>query len=572
MSSPELKGRGDGSPELDQAADYIAEEFRKADLQFLTGTPFQPFRAVVGADLGTNNSLVLLGSPNRSYRPTQDFLPFSFSSSGTRSASLAFVGYGITASEYQYDDYAGIDVRGKAVIVLRHEPQENDASSVFRGKETTRHAALVAKAINARNRGAVAMLLVNDPLNHGDDNLEPFGRIRGPSDTGIQVLHVKRDVVEQWLKPSGKPLRELQQAIDSDLSGQSFLLSPDLQVEIATDIQQREAALKNVIGYLPGSDPAFRDQVIVIGAHYDHLGIGEYDSLAPGQSGQIHHGADDNASGTAGILELARLFSAERNRLRRSILFIAFSGEELGLLGSVHYVENPVIPLDRTIAMLNLDMIGRVSKNKLFIGGVGTSPVFRSLISAGNEELGFQFDFSDSGYGASDHMSFTRKEVPVLFFFSGLHEDYHKPSDTWEKQQPEESAKVLELVASIVRGIDVNDERPKWTPVLDNRRNRRGAASDAEQGQGYGPYFGSIPDFAQNDNGVKFADVREGSPAAKAGLRSGDILIQFDGKEVRDLYDFTYLLQEKKPDDEVDIIVLREGQKIQASVKLARRE
>ncbi|MBI3895793.1 MAG: M28 family peptidase [Acidobacteria bacterium] len=570
LASDQMKGRGDGSPELDLAADYIAEQFRKAGLEPLASGYFQPFEAVVGADLGTENSLVLLGTPDRSYRLNQDFVPLTFSDSGNQTGPLAFAGYGITAPEYQYDDYAGIDVRGKAVIVLRHEPQEDDANSPFRGKELTRHAALVSKAINARNHGAVAMLLVNDPLNHSADRLVSFGEIQGPTDLGLQVLHVKRDVVEKWMSQENRSLRDLQRAIDRDLGNHSFLLSPTLQVRMETDVRHRQAKLKNVVGYLPGSDPALRGQVIVLGAHYDHLGLGERDSLAPGQVGQIHHGADDNASGTAGLMELARAFG-EQQPFRRSLLFIAFAGEELGLLGSAHYAEDPLLPLDRTIAMLNMDMIGRVSKNKLFVGGVGTSPGFRALLQEENSGTGFQLDFSDSGYGASDHMSFNRKQIPVMFFFSGLHADYHKPSDTWEKVRPEETARVLELVARVVGRLDAAEERPQWVPVRDSRRASAPAA-DEEAGQGYGPYFGSIPDFAENSKGVKFADVQANSPAAKAGLLAGDILIQFDGKEVRNLYDFSYLLRAKKPDDEVPIVILREEKEIRAVVKLGRRE
>ena len=307
----------------------------------------------------------------------------------------------------------------------------------------------------------------------------------------------------------------------------------------------------------------------MIGAHYDHLGLGERDSLAPGRAGEIHHGADDNASGTAGLMELARLFSAERASLRRSVLFMAYAGEELGLLGSAHYTEEPLLPLDRTVAMLNLDMIGRVRNNKLFVGGVGTSPGFRSLVEEGNKGLGFQLDYSDDGYDASDHMSFNRKQIPVLFFFSGLHGDYHKPSDTWDKAEPEPTARVLELARRVIQKVDAADQRPPFTPVVRERR-----ASGAPEGgeAGYGPYFGSVPDFGESVKGVKLAEVREGSPAAKAGLQAGDILVKFDGNEIQNLYDFTYALRGKKPDDEVPVVVLREGREVKAVVKLGRRE
>ena len=573
LSSDELKGRGDGTPELDKAADYIEEQFRKAGLQPLPGGFFQPFVAATGADLGKDNQLIALTPKSQSYRLRRDFVPLSFSASGEKSGGVAFVGYGITAPEYNYDDYQGLDVRGKIVLVLRHEPQENEQASVFRGRQLTRHAEFMSKAINARNHGAAAVLVVNDPANHssGDDRLVPFGSSSGADDLGIPIVQVKQDAVNAWLSAAGRSFPELQKAIDRDLSNHSFLLPANFQITVHTEVHQRRSNLKNVIGVLRGSDPKLRDEYIVIGAHYDHLGSGEQGgSMSAAQIGQIHHGADDNASGTAGMMELARYFSAERASLRRSILFMAFAGEELGLLGSAYYVQQPLAPLGHTIAMLNLDMIGRVNNNKLYVGGVGTSPGFRKLVEEENQATKFDVDFSDLGYDASDHMSFGRHQVPVMFFFSGLHADYHKPSDTWDKVEPVETALVLDLVSRVARRIDQTDERPAYTPPPP-RNQRNAARADAEQG-GYGVYFGSVPDFGHTEKGVKFADVREGSPAAKAGLKPGDVLVKFDGKDILNLYDFTYALQGKSPGDEVAVVVIRDGQEIQAAVKLARRE
>lgn len=574
LASSDLKGRGSGSLELNQAANYIADQFKKAGLEALRGSYFQPFDAVIGAELGQNNQAALLGISRRTYRLRQDFTPLGFSGSGDKTADVVFVGYGITAPEYNYDDYAGMDVTGKVVLVLRHEPQEQDEQSVFQGRRITRYAALVSKAITARNRGAAAMVLVNDPVPHSNDRLVSLGQIDGPTDVGIPVIQVTQAVANDWVKRAGRSLEDLQRAIDRDLSKQSFPLPADVEVRIQADVRQRKAVLRNVIGLLPGSDPAVRDQVIVIGAHYDHLGLGEQDSLAPNAAGQIHHGADDNASGTAGMMELARFFSEEGNRPRHSLLFMAYSGEEKGLLGSAHYVESPLIPLDRTVAMMNLDMIGRVSRNRLYIGGVGTSPQFRPWIQEENQGLGFQVDYSDSGYGGSDHMSFARREIPVLFFFSGLHADYHKPTDTWEKQLPAETAKVLDLVSRVVKKVDATNEKLQFVRVQRQQPRARDQGEEAagDPGPGYGAYFGSIPDFGEVERGVKFADVRDGSPAAQAGLRSGDILIQFDGKEVRNLYDFTDYLRAKRPGDEVPVVVLRDGQEVRATVKLGSRQ
>ena len=317
---------------------------------------------------------------------------------------------------------------------------------------------------------------------------------------------------------------------------------------------------------LPGSDPKLADQYIVVGAHYDHLGLGAHNSLAPRQIGQIHHGADDNASGTAGVLELADALAHSPQRPRRSIVFICFAGEELGLLGSNYYVAHPTYPLKQTIAMLNMDMIGRVAKNKLYVSGTGTSPGFQQLVQEANKPVNFEIAYSNSGYGASDQTSFTVKEIPVLFFFSGLHSDYHKPSDTWDKIDAAAGARVIELVANVVSGLDALNDRPQYVRVAEPLSSGTGG------GGGYGPYFGSIPDFGEIEHGVKFSDVRDGSPAAKAGLKGGDILIEFDGKKIENLYDFTYALRSHKPGETVPVTVMRGSEKITRDVTLEVRK
>lgn len=579
LSSDALKGRGNGLPELNKAADFIAGEFQKTGLKPLPGGWFQPFTVVVGSDLGKQNKLQMTAPSKRSYSLRRDFTPLSFSGSGDTTAAVVFAGYGIVAPEYQYDDYAGLDARGKVVLVLRHEPQEADDSSVFRGRRMTRHAEFLSKAVVARNHGAVALLVVNDPVHHSgaDDKLVSFTEMDGPGDAGIPVIQVRQPLADEWMRVARRSLRGVQTAIDANLSNLSFAFPDTLKLQVQSEVHKREAGLKNVIGYLPGNDASLREEVIVIGAHYDHLGFGEHGSMAPSQQGQIHHGADDNASGAAGMMELARLFAAGKSN-RRSLLFMAYAGEEMGLLGSAHYVQNSLLPIDKTVAMLNLDMIGRSRDRKLYIGGVGTSPDFRRIVDEENSATpnngpAFEIDYSDSGYDASDHMSFTRRNVPVMFFFTGLHGDYHRPSDTWDKLEPAATARVLELAARITRRIDANDARPAYTAV--ERPSRRGGPPDqsGDQGapSGYGAYFGSVPDFGQSVEGVKFDDVRAGSPAAKAGLKAGDVLIKFDGQTVKNLYEFTYQLSGKRPGDTVVVVVQRAGQEVEAKVTLAER-
>jgi hypothetical protein len=305
---------------------------------------------------------------------------------------------------------------------------------------------------------------------------------------------------------------------------------------------------------------------VVIGAHYDHLGRGNFDSLAPSQIGQIHPGADDNASGTAGVLELARLLSPQRGQLKRSILFMNFAGEELGLLGSAGWVKTPTRPLAKAVAMINMDMIGRIRDNKVYIGGVGTGSTFKAVLEQAQKEKPFKVEYSAGGYSSSDHTSFVSKKIPVLFFFSGLHSDYHRPSDTWDKINAPSAARLLDLVEDVAVQLANASEPPAFQVVAEEKPPGGGG------GSGYGPYFGSIPDFGQEVSGVKFSDVKPNSPAAKAGLKAGDILVQFGDKPIKNLYDFTDALRRSKVGDVVEVKVMRDGQPITASVKLEQRK
>jgi hypothetical protein len=322
-----------------------------------------------------------------------------------------------------------------------------------------------------------------------------------------------------------------------------------------------------VVGYLPGET----DEYLIIGAHYDHLGLGGQFSLAPSLTGTVHPGADDNASGTSGVIELARHFSA-LPKPKRGIVFMTFAGEELGLLGSSYYANHPELPLAKAVAMINMDMIGRVRDGKLYVGGAGTGTTLRQELDQITPRFPLHVDYSDtSGYGSSDHTSFTAKQVPVLFFFSGLHGDYHKPSDTWDKIDANAGIEVVELVAAVADRLDSEPGRPQFVRVEEKDNPHAGVAS-AGSGSGYGPYFGSIPDFAEPPRGVRFADVTPGSPAAKAGLKAGDILVKFGNDAVQNLYDFTYALRAHKAGEEVEVEVLRNDKSLTAKVQLTERK
>lgn len=560
LTTPSMEGRGDGTKGLTRAAHLIEHRFKTLGLEPAgTQSYFQPFTLITGAKL-TGNNHVQAGKTE--LKLNQDYVPFSFSSSGAANAPLVFAGYGATATEFGYDDYDGIDVKDKIVVLLRYEPSGFAAKSGNNG--LTQHAQLISKAINAKNHGAKAMVLINGKLGDGEEDLlTRFDSVSGPVDSGIILVQVKNAVAEKWFRAAGKSLAEVQQQINGSTKPASFAFPDSLRLSMNVSVETTRATVNNVLAWLPGET----DEYVIVGAHYDHLGRGNFDSLAPSQIGQLHPGADDNASGTAGVLELARRFAPLRGKLHRGILFASFAGEELGLLGSAEWVKEPTRPLDKAVAMLNMDMIGRIKDEKVYIGGVGTGSTFQRVLDEAQAQTksNFKIEYSPGGYSSSDHMSFVTKKVPALFFFSGLHSDYHKPSDTWEKINPEDAVRLLDLVQNVSEKLASAPERPEFITVVENK------PTATSTGGGYGPYFGSIPDFGQTENGVKFSDVRPGSPAAKAGLKAGDILIQFGDKQIKNLYDFTDALRRSKVGDVVEVKVLRGSETITASVKLEQR-
>jgi Peptidase family M28/PDZ domain/PA domain len=571
LASPEMEGRGAGTKGIDRSAHLLEQRYQSLGLD-PAGTQgfFQPFTVTTGAKLVSGNDLQEdVGGKKKILKLNEDFVPFSFSSSGQAAAPVVFAGYGASANEFGYDDYAGLDVQGKIVVLLRYEPAGFAAKGGHQG--LTQHAALVTKAINARNHGAKAVVVINGKLGDGEEDLlTRFGSVSGPENAGVLLVQVKNKIADDWFAAAGKSLAAVQDEINSNTKPGSFAFPATLHLSVDVHIDTLHATVNNVLAYLPGKT----DEYVIVGAHYDHLGYGNADSLAPSQIGQIHPGADDNASGTSGVLELACLFAPLKGQLPRGILFMSFAGEELGLLGSAHWTQQPTHPLDKAVAMINMDMIGRIRDRKIYVGGVGTGTTFAELLKDVGQHHDFQADATErGGYGSSDHTSFTTKQVPVLFFFSGLHADYHKPSDTWDKIDAPDAVQLLDMIADVMDHLTDGTPRPQYVRVADPE-NPHGEVASHSSGtvSGYGPDFGSIPDFTEIPNGVRFADIRPGSPAAKAGFKGGDILIEFDGKKIQNLYDFTYALRAEKPGQEVLVKVLRGDQTIEAKVLLTERK
>ncbi|RMG06620.1 MAG: M20/M25/M40 family metallo-hydrolase [Planctomycetota bacterium] len=550
LADDAMEGRGTASRGERLAADYIIGRLASYGLRPGAGDAgwLQPFEVAARPRLqGTPRLRLEVGPWHRELEWGRDANPFGFSASFAGEVPLVFVGYGISDPEAGYDDYAGIDVRGKAVVVLRHQPREGQGP-------LGRGALFSTKAAVAKAHGAVAMLLVTDPLNHPrDDTVLPFGG-GGAGDAGIAAVHLRKNVAEGLFRLAGLDLVGLQRAIDEAGKPRSQVLPA--RCSLSLRVERAKATAHNVIGVLPGSDPTLKDQVVVVGAHYDHLGRGRHGgSLAQGAAGQIHNGADDNASGTAGLLELAQALADQRPR--RTVCFVAFSGEERGLLGSAYFVKHPPFPRERIVAMLNLDMIGRLREDRLEVGGVGTSPGFAELVRAAAAGEGLKVQLDPSGYGPSDHASFAAAKVPVLFFFTGLHDDYHRPSDDPETVNAAGAARVARVAYRCLEALANAPKRPVYVEVP--RKRRRGPRA----------YVGVVT--GADPRGLALREVVPQSPAARAGLKVGDVLTRFGERPVASLRDLRAALRERKPGDAVKLSVLRHGEALELELTLGER-
>ena len=575
LASDDLEGRGNGGRGLEGAAEYIAARFREVGLEPAgdAGTYFQRFEMTTGMSVDAGNSVTLQsGRSAIALDVGRDYEIVSTSGGPPASPSplpVVFAGYGISAPALRYDDYADIDASGKAILIFTHEPQENDPRSAFEGQTNTTHSTMMRKVEVARKNGVSAILVVDDP-NHraATDRFRRWLRDPQAEDYGIPVFYLSRDMVQRALG-TRLNLDSVSDEIDRNFSPKSRAFN-DLTVTTVDRTTRVRRPVRNVIGTMKGSDPALGSESIVVGAHYDHLGRSARFSMSQNSTGQIHHGADDNASGTAAVIEMARAAIEARKEFKRSIVFMAFAGEEHGLLGSSYYVNHPALPLDKTIAMINLDMVGRAG-GRIMVDGLGNAPSVETDLKAAESSTSLKLAAlrGGPGAGASDDASFLLRKIPSINFFSGFHSDYHRPSDTWEKIDAAGGAAVADLALALTRQLANRAERPEFVETVQQQDPH--SSGNVGAVSGYGPYFGSVPDFANEGQGVKFAEVRSGSPAAKAGLRGGDVLIAFDGAAIKTLYDFTFALREKKPGDRVAVVVLRDGKEVKATVELTTR-
>ena len=569
LASDELEGRGTQTKGINKAADFIAEQFKKAGLKpGGTNGYFQPFTFSTSSKLQNNNKLVLHGPQGQiiELKHGKHFQVMGLSAGGEVTAPVVFAGYGITAPNVKYNDFKDLDVQNKVVIVIRKTPLWGHKTLKFDGDNQRTHATFSNKIANAEIHKAAAVLLVNDKAETGNnDRLLAYKELARESGSGIPAIQIKRTVVDDILRSALQTsLLDMEKAIDRDLTPRSQALE-GWTVTLKADVKRTETSVKNVVGVLPGAGPLAKEYVVV-GAHYDHLGFGEKGSLANNKADRkkIHNGADDNASGTTAVLELARRYGAKKNRQGRTMVFMAFSAEEKGLLGSRFYCNRqPLYALKDTAVMVNLDMVGRMQKDtkskkgKLNVQGVGTGKGFEKLVDTINKEYDFKLIKRKGGTGPSDHASFFSKDIPVLFVWTGVHKDYHKPSDDWQNINLEDMIKITDLVEDVLSHLTTQEKRPQFVRV---------SGGTKVSGVGNIPRMGFQPGYGEEVKGVLVEAVSDKSPAKKAGMKAGDVIVEIGGRPVSNLTTYMAAMRLQKRGRETPVTVLRNKKKLQLKV------
>ncbi|MFQ5415429.1 MAG: M28 family peptidase [Myxococcota bacterium] len=572
LADDSMEGRGVGTAGLERAALFLEEEFHDLGLQDAGVAYQQAFRVETGVAAGVDNSLQWRSTPASGWTDEEfgrGFTALGFSSSLEFSGPLVFAGYGIRAEPLGYDDYADTDVSGKVVLAMRYEPGEDDPDSPFDGRRPSRWSDLRYKALAAREAGAAALIFVS-PTAEGDEEPNRLPLIKNEillSRAGLPVLQVTPAVADRWLAAAGYSLAQLRDAIDSDFTPRSFEI-PSARVRGRTDVLTSTAPVRNIVGVRPGRG-SLAGESIVIGAHYDHLGFGGAGSLEPDVEA-VHNGADDNASGVAAMLcAVQRLSPHLRANTgdERALIVLAFAAEEIGLGGSAHYVQNAIRPLDTTMAMVNLDMVGRLRDGRLSALGSESSTDWDALLAGLVDETNLVLSTGGDGYGPSDQMAFYQREVPVIHIFTGAHSEYHTPADDVETLNIAGGGQVSTFVEDLLADLLTRRERLPY-------RASGSAPTMGGDSRGYGAYMGSIPDYSTmgaREGGVLLAGVRGGGPAGRAGLRGGDTIVEMAGIQIHNLYDMTFVLREHRPGETISVTVTRDGERVAKRVTLGRR-
>jgi len=576
LAADELEGRMTGSVGARKAADFIADHFRSLGLKPAGGNNsyFQEFPFPAGVKiLPEKCRLAISGQDGKpaSLKLEQDFRPLPFTADGEAEGEVVFVGYGLSVpgeSGRGYDSYAGLDVKDKIVLALRYAPE---AVSVERRQELNAYAGLQYKAMAARKNGAKALLILSGPNSPNAGELISLSADRSLGSAGVPAASISGKTAQMLFAAAGKDLKKIQSELDTENPhAESGFVFPGVKLKFSAAVEREKKTDRNVLALLPPAErpPAGgsgESEYIIIGAHYDHIGYGEVGSLArKGEEGQIHNGADDNASGSAMVLELAAALADARQKnpadFRRGILFALWSGEELGIIGSSYFAENPAVALEKVVAYLNFDMVGRMKDNTLLLQGIGSSPTWKKLLEKRNVPAGFNLVLQDDPYQPTDVTAFYPRGVPVLGFFTGSHEDYNRPSDDAETLNYPDMERIGKFAYHLILDLAKQAERPDYVKV--ERKQAQGGGRETLRA-----YLGTVPDFVPGEiEGVRLSSVRAGGPADKAGLKEGDIIVGLAGQKISNIYDYTYALEAVKIGEPTGVTALRNGQEIKLTI------
>jgi hypothetical protein len=553
LSSVALEGRKSGGKGDSLAALYIREQLRESGVDLLFSEGFQPFSLVAGVSLGDVN---LLSYNDRKFEVITDFLPYSFSSVNAFSGEVAFAGYGfdIQSDSLKWNDFEELDVQGRWILILKGDPEISESESKFVPFSDVR-----TKVLTAIDHGASGIILTGGPAFSEKDQLENLFYDKNSSIYKIPVIQISRAAADQILATENTSVALLEKTLNETRKPSSFRIRGTISGQAG--IVQKIVQSNNIAGIVPGNDPLLRNEFVVVGAHYDHLGYG-----GPGSGSRatdtlvVHPGADDNASGVAAILELARRFSKEKNN-RRSLVFVAFGAEETGLIGSRAFVEDSPVDLSKVTTMLNFDMVGRLDSltHSLSIGGTGTSAEAEEILSRMNKE--FSLAFSVEGTGPSDHASFYMKDVPVLFFSTGSHQEYHTPGDNAERINYQGIDHVIDYAYSVISEIAGRDHPLTFREAGTKFRTSRGGRFKVT--------LGIMPDYAgMEKRGLRIDAVTKGKPADQAGLQKGDIITAIDGKSVANIYDYMNRLKNFSEGQTIAVDIIRQEKQLSLIVRL----
>ena len=546
LSSDKLEGRFPGSEGSKKAIKYISKNWEaQGVLPAGTKKYEQPFSYISKVSLGNRNILRVRNSKSR-YKIKKDFIPIGWSGNGNIDDKVVFVGYGFDIDDsLSWNDYINVNVKNKWVLMFLNGPDGNSPHSPY-----GYHKKLYNKVIAARDRG-VGGILFMEREEKENNKLKPLVYRQSASSAGLPIIQITHAVANNIINDKDKTVADLRSKIDQELVSFSFEL--DRKVSARVNLKFEKETATNVIGFIEGSDPILNKEYIIIGAHYDHLGYGGHmsGSLNP-DSMQIHNGADDNASGIAGILELSHKLMTNKKLLGRSIIAICFDAEEKGLLGSKFYTQTPTKDLEQTAIMINMDMIGRLNEKPITVGGVGSAKTLSETIEVVQKNHTLKIDKNISGmdFGRSDHASFYREDIPVLFFFTGAHQDYHKPSDDWDKIDYQGEKEVLNFVYDLIVQLSTNKEKPIFTEITNDNSDN--------QSPSFNVTLGVIPSYGSQKIGMEIDGIsRKNGPADKAGMKKGDIIIEINNKKIRNIYDYMARLAELNSGDKIIVKIIR---------------